>query len=42
MAARNFCSQEVEVLASENKVRLNKIFMWYGADFGSNSRDLLQ
>lgn len=42
MAARTFCSQEVEVLASEKKVRLNKIFMWYGVDFGNSSRELLQ
>lgn len=42
MAAQNFCSQEVQVLAHQRKVLLSKIFLWYASDFGSNQRDLLK
>jgi len=34
-AARNFCSQEVNVDHSHRKVTLSKIFVWYGSDFGN-------
>ena len=42
MAARNFCAQEVEVVPEARRVRLSKIFLWYGSDFGASERELLQ
>ena len=41
-AAKNFCTQEVEVEESLRKVRLSKIFEWYGSDFADNKRKLLE
>lgn len=36
-AASAFIESEVEVVASENKLVLSKIFQWYGSDFGSKA-----
>lgn len=36
-AAAAFVQSEVEVLPSERKLVMSKIFQWYGADFGSKA-----
>ncbi len=41
MATTNFCSQEVEVEGGR-RVRMSKIFQWYGGDFGSSEREILR
>ena len=41
-AAKNFCSQEVQVDVAARRVSLSKIFEWYATDFGANEREFLQ
>jgi len=42
MAATSFCSQEVGVDLGGGCVRLSKIFLWYGTDFGKSESELLR
>ncbi len=42
MAATSFCSQEVELEEGGGRVRISKIFQWYGGDFGSSEREILK
>jgi hypothetical protein len=41
LAARNYCSSEIELLPAENRAVLSRLFQWYGVDFGSNNREVL-
>jgi len=45
MATESFVSQEVKVVAKENtkfEVWMSKLFLWYGTDFGSDHRKMLE
>lgn len=41
-AAESFCGSEVQVDVAKKEVRVNKIFNWYRADFGSSPIDRLR
>ena len=45
MATQSFLSQEVNVASKENakfEVAMSKLFLWYGADFGSDHKEMLE
>lgn len=45
MATKSFVSQEVTVVGKEKKkfeIYMSKLFLWYGTDFGSDHRQMLE
>ena len=41
-AAKSFCENEIYICEKENIVKLNKIFLWYGTDFGADEQTILR